>query len=219
MAGRYITLVELKLYGLGAIANPLNPTVYNGSVSGTPDDAVLEQCIFRAEMEWDRLCGCAFDEQTPTDVQAFTPFIDGNGWLHGFARENIPVTDVDTIELRDLKGTNTWTSLTFTNDNIILPPNTGSPRPDSAHVYVIPSVTLSPRATGQVLVRWTYTGGYDTIPESLKNIIERLAWYIYKLREAPMYQIMIPSMGIMQMPIKIPPDILSDADLWKPSYS
>ncbi len=217
--GRYISLDELKLYGIGAVADPNNPTIYNRAVQGTPDDSVLEQCIFRAETEWDRLCGCAFDEQTRTTVQAFIPFVDGNGWLHLFARENIPVTDVESVELRDLKGANVWTSLAFVSDNVILPPNTGTPRPDSAHVFVIPSAALSARATGQVLARWTYTGGYGTIPSSLKSIISRLAWYIYKLREAPMYQVMMPSLGIMQIPISLPKDIMVDVDLWKPSYA
>jgi hypothetical protein len=148
------------------------------------------------------------------------PFVDGMGFLHLFARENIPVTAVTAVQIKDLLGANTWTSLSFVSDDVVLPPGaTISTRPDSAHVYLKPSVALNSRTTGQIQARWTYSGGYTTIPTALKNTICRLAWYIYKLRDAPMYQTMIPSMGIMQMPIAIPKDILTDADLWKPSYA
>lgn len=217
--GRYITLNELKLYGIGAVADPNNPTVYNSAVQGTPDDAFLSSCIHRAEMEFDRICGVAMEQATQTLVGGFLPFVDGNGWLHIFARERVPVTAVTAVQVRDLKGQNIWTTLTFTADNTILPPNTGTARPDSGHVYIIPSQTLTPRATGEILVRWTYTAGYSTIPASLKAIIQRLAWWCYKLREAPMYQVMLPQLGMMQMPMKIPPDIMSDIILWQPVYA
>lgn len=217
--GKYCSLDELKAYGLGTIADPNNPTVYNGAVQGTPDDELLSGCIARAELEFDAINGAAMDEVTWVMVNAFTPFVDGKGWLHLFARENAPVTEVTAVQIRDLKGQNLWIDLSFVNDNVIYPPNDGRPHPDSRHVYIIPSVALSPRSTGEILARWTYTGGYSTIPSGIKNTIQRFAWWIYKLRESPMYQITIPSMGIMQIPLRIPPDIDSAIRLWQTVFS
>ena len=217
--GKYLTLDDLKLYGLGAIADPNNPTIYNQNVQGTPDDSILAQCIQRAEMEFDRHCGVKFDAGTVAEAQAFIPFVDGMGWLHLFARERAPVTAVTAVAIRDLVTRSAWTTITLTADDILLPINDGYAHPDSGHVKLYPNPVLPQRSTGQILARWSYTGGFSTIPESMKALIARLSWWIYKLREAPMAQIAVPSMGIMQIPIRIAPDIAADIDLWKPDYA
>lgn len=217
--GRYITLSDLKLYGLGAIADPNNPTVYNSAVQGTPDDSVLSQCIQRAEMEFDRIAGIAFDKITSSTVQAFLPFVDGNGWLTMFAREHAPVTSVTSVSLFDMQGNKTWTAVTFDSDKIIYPVNDGYAHPDCAQVKLYPATAMMPRGTGQIMVKWTYVGGFTTIPQSLKAIVVRLAWWLYKIREAPLTQITMPQLGVMQIPMKIPPDVYADILLWQPSYN
>jgi hypothetical protein len=218
--GKYITLDELKVYGLGTIADPNNPTVYNNAVQGSPDDSILRQSIYRAEMEFDRIAGIQFDQQTVTGAQAFQPFVDGNGWLSFFAREHAPVTAVTSLEYRDLLSSDrVWKSVSYNADDLLLPINDGYAHPDCAYVKVLSTAVIPARSTGQILVRWTYTGGFATVPNSLKSIITRLAWWIYKLREAPMQQIVMPNLGIMQIPLRIPPDINADILLWQPGFS
>lgn len=217
--GKYISLDELKAYGIGTQADPNNPTVYNNSVQGTPDDGILTQCIHRAEMEFDRIAGIAFDEATSTNVQAFLPFVDGNSWLTLFAREHAPVTSVTAISIRDMRGTNQWVSASWATDDIVYPINDGYAHPDCARVQVFPANGFLPTPTGQLLVKWTYVGGFATIPQSLKGVICRLGWWIYKLREVPVNMIAMPQMGIMQIPLKIPPDINQDILLFQPSYN
>lgn len=225
--GKYVTLTTLKQYGIGTTVDPLNTTVYNGAVAGTPDDAILSQCIYRAEMEFDRLAGTGYDQQTyAANVNAFLPFIDGAGWLHLFARERGPITAVSSVQIFDIVGGGPWQTITWTAvDGIIMPPFesgvNGYPHPDSWHVMINPSPAQPPRATGQILARWQYTGGFapGSIPLGLQGTICRLAWWILKLREAPIYRIATTELGIMQVPIKIPPDIEQDIRLWQPVYA
>lgn len=218
--GKYITLAELKLYGLGEVADPLNPTVYNGSVATTPDDSVLTQSIKRAEMEFDRIAGIQFNQQTLTLVSAFLPFVDGEGWLNIFAREVAPVTAVAALQYRDLKAPGEgWKTITLNADDVILPINDGYAHPDSARVRIYNSNIPAPRSTGEILIKWTYTGGFSTTPDGVKALICRLAWWIYKLREAPLYKIVSAELGIMQIPLRIPPDVNQDILLWQPAYA
>lgn len=217
--GKYITLAELKLYGLGAVADPNNPTIYNSAVQGTPDDGILKGCIQRAEMEIDRISGIQFDEATTTDAQGFTPFIDGNGNLHIWAHEHAPVTNVSSIEIRDMRGVRAYTAMTFNADDVIYPVNDGYAHPDCAQVIVIPTTPMSARGTGEIYVRWTYIGGFNPIPQSFKAMVQRLSWFVYKQREMPLNKIVNADLGIMQIPLKIPPDIDADIRLWQPVYS
>jgi len=217
--GKYVALDELKLYILGSIADPNNPTVYNDAVQGTPDDSVLSQCIQRAEMEIDRIVGSKFDEDTFVLVNAFQVFVDGQQFLHLFAREAVPVTDISAIKYRDLLGDRNWRDLSFTSGDLVLPPEDYS-RPDSAHAMVyVGNSGLSSRGTGQIQAKWSYTGGFSEIPEWLKGITCRLATFVYRIREAPMYKIVDTKLGIMQVPLRIPPDIFADLVLLQPVYS
>jgi hypothetical protein len=73
-----------------------------------------------------------------------------------------------------------------------------------------------PAGTGDIYAKWTYTGGYTTIPNELKGIIARFAWWIWKLtREAPLGVVKNPMLGIVDIPLQAPPDIKSAAVNWQ----
>lgn len=208
--GVYITLNDLKTYGL------------NGDTSATPDDGMLSQSIYWAEQKWNATCGIQFNTQSFTRVQAFTPFVDYNGWLHLFAREAGPVTAVTAVRYRRLPtGDTGYTDVTISSDNLLLPLATDPMRPDGCHVQVYIGPSLLGYATNQLLVQWSYSGGYASIPNSLKSIIVRLAWWRYKLREAPLGRIVTGAggLGMMEIPLAMPADILADSMLWRPNYS
>lgn len=220
--GKYLSLAALKQYGLGTIVDPNNPTIYNQGVTNTPDDTILSDIIFRAEAMFDLLAGTGYDQQTYANVQAFQTWIDRRGWLHLFARERGPITAVTAVQIRNIDAGQPWTTVTFVADDIILPPfETNYPHPESWHVMLNPNPAQSIQATGTILSRWSYTGGYApaSIPQGLKNIIARLAWYIYKLREAPVAKVVNMPLGTMTVPLDVPPDIKRDIELWKPIYS
>jgi hypothetical protein len=223
--GKYCTLDYLKQWIIGSRTDPLNPTVFNGAVSGTPDDALLTNCILDAETRFEQITGTGYDEHSLTMVQAFTPFVTPDGFIHLFARERGPVSAVSAIQYRDIAGgVPTWQTLTWATDDIILPYQNildvdAHPSPDSWHVRVY-APTLGPRSTGQILARWSYTGGYTTTPLALMNLIAGFATWIYKLRrEAPLGVVSNQALGTFSAPLNVPPDILATCNNWKPVYS
>lgn len=218
--GKYCTLAQLKQYALGTRTDPNSPTVFNQGVVNTPDDEFLSDAILRAEANFEMKCGTGFDFQSYSSVQAFAPFIDRNGWIHLFARERGPVTSVSMLQIRDINSGTGWKSLAWLADDIILPPfETTHPAPESWHVRILPTEAQPSLSTGQVLARWSYAGGYAVIPDSLTNIIARFAWWIYKLREAPVEKVVNMPLGTMTVPLNVPPDIKADIELWKPVYA
>lgn len=218
--GKYLTLAEFKQYGIGTRTDQANPTVYNGAVSGTPDDQILSDVIHRAEAGFDQATGTGYDQQTYSQVASFQTFVDRNGWLHLFARERGPVTAVTAVRTRDLSSGGSWTAQAIVADDMLLPPyETTYPHPESWHVRILTSPAIAPRATGQIVAQWSYTGGYQTIPQSLKNIIARWSWYLYKLREAPVEKVVNMPLGTLTVPLKIPPDIADEVMRWRPQYS
>ena len=221
--GKYCTVALLKKYLIGSVVDPANPTRFNGNVSGTPDDDLLSASIFDAESTFEQECdGTAFDQATQTVVQSFITFIDGNGWLHLFARERGPVTAVAVVEVRDLLSTDrTWKPVTWTADDIILPPYSTSethPHPESWHVLISPVSAMESRATGQIMARWTYTGGYPTIPTALSLLIASAAAYVYQRRENAMGVLQNAQLGTFSRPLDFPPDILRRFQKWSPVY-
>ncbi len=223
--GKYCTFTYFKEYFGQSRTDPNNPSVYNNFVVGSPDDNVLNECLLQAETVFEQSIGNnAFDQQTYTMVQSFTTWVDGNGWLWLCARERGPVTAVNAVQVRDLQGRSaTWKDVAFTDDNIILPPYSVSdthPYASSWRVRIFPTQPLPCRSTGQVLARWSYTGGYasDAIPSSLSNLIARIATFIYKTREIPMGQIVNTPLGVMKVPNVFPKDITALVEKWRPVY-
>ncbi len=222
--GKYCSLALLKQYIIGSRTDPNNPTVFNGAVSGTPDDTLLSDCILQAEATFEQTCGSGFDQQTYASVQPVLNFVDGNGWLHLFARERGPVTAVSAVSFRDIvAGKTSWDTVSWSaSDGIILPNYAVTdthPLPESWHVMLWPTSPLPSRATGQSLVRWSYTGGFATIPSSLALLIARYATYVYKFREAPIGTVTNLPLGTMTVPADVPPDIRRQMLLWSPVYA
>lgn len=223
--GKYLTLVQFKQFLLGTRTDPNNPSVFNQQVINTPDDAILSDLLLNAEAAFELMTGTGYDQQTYTLTQPFLNFVDANGWLHLFARDRGPVTAVSAVQYRDiLFGADTaWHPLTWDINNDIILPNFAAtdthPLPESWHVQIWPNPTLPPRATGQLLVKWSYTGGFATIPQSLTTLIARMAMYQYKLREMPAGKVVNQPLGTMTVPSNYPPDILKQIKLWSPKYA
>ena len=222
--GKYCTLALLKQYLIGTTAaRSGNTTVFNQGVINTPDDNILSDCILQAESSFESLTGSGYDQQTYSLVQALSPFVDGNSWIHLFARERGPVTAVTAIQYMDVfDGDTSWTPLTWNaTSGIILPPFAASdthPHPESWHVMIYPNPALSNLATGQVLVQWSYTAGFSSIPPALQMLVARMAQYIYKLREMPAGKVVNQPLGTMTVPTNFPPDILKQIMAWSPVY-
>lgn len=222
--GKYLTLLQFKQFLLGTRTDPNNPNVFNQGVVNTPDDTILSDIIINAESAFELKTGAQFNQQTQTAVQPFINYVDGNGWLHLFAREAVPVTAVASITYRDIMfGSDTsWHTITWDAVNDILLPSYAATdtyaRPESAHVQIWPAPTLPPRAVGQLLVKWTYTAGFSTVPQSLITLIARMAMYLYKLREMPAGKVINQPLGTMTVPSNYPPDIIAQIEAWKPKY-
>jgi hypothetical protein len=126
------------------------------------------------------------------------------------AREGGPVTAVTSVQIMDRKaGLQTYQTIADLS-GAILPPVSSPPTPDAWSVMVYPNLALYGVTKDDLIVKWTYTAGYSVIPNSLKAIGTRLAHFIYKLREAPMGKVVTAELGLMTIPLSIPPDIRAD---------
>lgn len=223
--GKYCTLALFKQYLIGTRTDPGNPTVFQGGVVGTPDDAILSDCILQAEAGFEMVTGSGFDQQSLASVQSFLTFVDAMGWLHLFARERGPVTAVSAVQVRNLMvGDTAWQSVSWVADDIILPPYAAAdthPHPESWHVMIFPASAMPPTATGQIMARWSYTGGYaaNAMPVALQLLIARYATWIYKMREAPLGRVTNLPLGSITVPMDVPPEIRRQMVLWSPVYA
>lgn len=205
MASRYIQLDELVAYG------PVNKTDDNSNKT-------LQWSIDRAEAQIDEHCGVAFDEADIVDEVPQKAWIDATGWLWIVAAAHGPISAVTSVKVRDLLGAPaTWSTLSFDPVNdVLLYPVTTPPKPQNYVVRLTPTnPTYGARSTDQILVKWSYTGGYPAIPEALKAIALRLAWWNYKLREAPLGRVVDANLRLMEVPMSIPPDIRADLNSWR----
>lgn len=205
---RYTSLHSLKLYG-----QVPDPTLAN------PDDGTLTSAIERAESEFESLTGSSFQQTTYTDVQAHNALVDGYGWLWLSSSQAAPVTAVTSIKVRNLRDKPlTVDTLSWDANALLLPyVPTAVERVDPRWwtVRVLPTVAIPPIDPASLIVQWSYTAGFATIPLALESLINRLAWWVYKLREAPLGKVMMPELGLMEVPISMPPDIRSDMLLWR----
>ena len=200
--GKYCTVAALKTYG----------DVPNLAVGM---DQIYSDAILRAEATFERQCGSQFNQQTTGMVEPWNVFVDGAGWMWLNAMEVGPITAVGTVQYRILDSSG-WKTLAWGADDIILPNATTAP-PVAGWTARIYNNTLPSLATGQLLARWSYTGGYATTPQALTSIIERLAWWMIKLREAPVGTVR-NELGTLEVPVDMPKDILRDCMLWARDY-
>lgn len=186
-------------------------------ITSAQDDVAINQAILRAESEIDLYCGTSFNQQTITQEVPRTAWVDGKGMLWVISSVVGPITQVNTLQVKDmLAAPTTWQTISFDPVNGIIYPNlTSPPKPTSWTVIIQPTPPLWPRAAGDMYVRWGYTGGYATIPTSLQGIATRLAFWIYKMREAPVSKVVTAELGLMSIPLSIPPDIKADLFLWR----
>lgn len=218
--GKYCSYNYLLQYIQGQRTDPNNPSVFNGAVQGTPDQEIIDECLLQAEALFERETGSNFNQATETLVEMFAPFIDQNGWVWGFARERGPVTAVTAAQILNVyAGSTTWTDLTIDPNLVILPPvSTTHVRPESWRVLFKPTPAQAPAAQGQIYVKWTYQGGFSVIPDSLTNLIARMAAYLYKLREAPIGRVVNGPFGQMTVPQIWPADLQRQIVDWRPVY-
>lgn len=208
MATRYTTVSELKVYGLDdpTVTNPLK-------------DPVLEQAISRAEMAIDLYTGTRFDAGGVAGENA-RAWVDGDGWLWINVRRRGPVTALSAVQLRNLAARMPWQIITWQVDDLLLPyvdAGAGGPPVDGWQIRLYPAQLLPPLVSSQCVCQVSYTAGYATIPGGLKGITNRLAWWIYKLGEAPLGIVRNVDMHLMEVPVSIPPDIQADLNLWRPA--
>lgn len=218
--GKYVTLALVKQWASMQQAASTNPTVYNGAVQGSPDDNILAGAIQVAESDFDLNAGVGFDQQTFTKVQPRQVFVDSNGWLWLWPVERAPVTAITSVEVRDiLNGATTWQTVTYTSDDILLPPVYSfdtAPRAESWKVRIWPNPTMLSEGTTDLLARWSYTGGFASIPTSLSSLIAAMAYFIYKSqREAILGQLVTQPLGTMTFaPVVYPKTIKAEIDRW-----
>lgn len=217
--GVYVSLAELKDYG---------------KITTNEDDFVLNAALDAAEANFHRLAGARFYLATYTQTTPLkASWSARSGMLVLVAREGAPVQSVQSVEF--LLPGGSWSTLPL--GTVILPPVVSPPHASCWRVEIYaPSLLLPPRvevgwawpplwragAPGgprwvpeDVAFRWTYTAGYDTPPPSLKSLIMRYAWWLYKRRDAPMERINVLGTFSLQVPMDAPPDIMREIrEVW-----
>jgi len=188
------------------------------SITQNTDDAVLADEIEWAENVFRHNTGCTFYAQTVQDEFARQPFVDRYGFLWLTSQGAAPVTGVSAISIRDLtRSDRVWRTLSWDPDDLILPAQIAdNVTPDAWTVRVYPNnTTLLPCAAGQIQARWTYTAGFTVTPPALEAIINRLAFWHYKMREVPYGRLTTEDMGIVAVPEGVPPDMVESMNHWR----
>lgn len=225
--GRYVTIAYAKQWLGLQQPSASNPTVYPGNVQGSPDDNIIAGAIQRAEADFDEQTG-GWDQQSFTLVQPRQVFVDTYGWLWLYAVERNPVTVVSSVQILDLAGGDTapnWRTLTWDAANgILLPPFNSFdsyPRPESWKTRIYPTnIALFPSATTDILARWSYAGGFSTIPSALATLIAEMVSFVYKSgREAILGQMVNQPLGnVTFSPVNYPKTIQATINRWRPKY-
>ncbi len=199
--GKYVNLATFKQHG---------------QVHVSTEDDVLASHLQWAESTFERYCACQFNAATETNERPAAYSVTADGWLRLFPARRAPVTAVTSIQYRVLADGSPWKSLSWVADDLILPTSDAPPGPDGWGVLVnANNAFLYATSMDHLLVRWTYTAGYATTPEALEEAIEHLAWWKYKLREAPLGKVVNPMMGTIDIPLAMPEDVKAELYLWQ----
>jgi hypothetical protein len=199
----YVTLADLKQYG---------------DVKTTSEDVVLSQALDRAEAWFERVAGSRFVGPVGLTEPALRGWVN----LHDITilvRSVAPVTAVGQVVIRD-RRTQTKYTLDSSNATFVLPVVLNpvlAPDPSWWRIRISDVVGSRPNpASAEDLdITVTYTGGLSTVPDSLKSLICRLAWWIYKLRSAPLGRVATMELGIMEIPLTMPRDLETDLMIWR----
>jgi hypothetical protein len=202
---KYSTLAALKEYGRIQASNIVD------------DDSLAYQLV-RADCAIDHHCGTDFAYLSNVAEQARKCWVDRNGWLQ--VQTHKPIYDPTTISVSvmDVRhGATAWTALTLTQCLCMAPVNDGdAPRAQAWQFAAYPAnVSLVPEAWGDIYVQTSYQSGYPTIPPQLTAVATRLAWFYYKLREAPMMKIDTLNLGTVEIPVEMPQDVRSELNTWR----
>jgi hypothetical protein len=179
------------------------------------DQFALQAALDWAEGTFENLTGSKFDSQTMTNEEPMSAWISRKGEITLIAKSRGPVTAVSAVSYRVLPGTN-WQTLSWDAANdIVLPVVSAPPEPDSWAVKIYTSsLGYYNVAAADFWWRWTYTGGYSTIPEEIKFPILRLTQWKYKLREAPLGRINSEMFGTREIIQDLPNDVAFDILRW-----
>lgn len=199
--GKYLSVAELLTYGRAGAAKP-------------EEEQVLAQAIARAEAWFEGVVGGTYLYTSWVAVAPAKAMIDRMGVLHLLAGEGAPIRSIESVEVR-FPGESSWRVVPL-GDISLAPIIPGKPSP-GWWLARVRGTKFLPAAPGEFEARWSYTSGFQAseIPEALKSLIARLAWWIYKLREAPMGKVVTAELGLMEIPLEAPPDIKSDLGLWR----
>lgn len=187
-----------------------------GAVSSTADDQILQDVIERASRDIDGFCGQSFEYAAVAGEVTSQVWVASDGWLWVGSRNRCPVTAVSALELLDRQAAQpVWQAVDLSRAVVIIPPPDVPPRQDAWLVRVwIPGFPARPRPRGQLLARWSYTAGFNPTPPALRAVATRYAWWLYKLREAPLGRVVTAELGLMEIPLTIPKDIAGDLQPW-----
>jgi hypothetical protein len=213
MALHYITVQDLLNYGqVSACA-----AGSSGTDAAVANYDLLSTACGWAEQVFEELNGhTSFYAGSPADEIPRQGWVDRHGWVELHAAEFAPVTGVSKVEYIIPGQVDKWTVLGWDSANgIILPPQGAPPNPRAWVVRLNVGYVLARMATGDVEFRWSYTGGYNATPAALKLLLLRVAWWKYKLREAPLGKIASPPFGITEVIPGLPKDIEVDLGIWQ----
>jgi hypothetical protein len=190
-------------------------TVQSGS-SSIDYNLLTDDCGWAEQMFHELNGHTDFYSGSPANEEPRNSWVDRYGWIDLHSGSLAPVTSVQSVQYMIPGVNNTWQNLSWDPLNgIFLPPQGAPPNPRAWVVQIIPSnVNLGQAATGDIRFRWSYTGGYQTTPASLKITLLRLGWWKYKLREAPLGKIASPPFGITEVIPGLPKDVVVDLGVW-----
>ena len=198
------------------ISLPLYKAFFPVSVDGSGDDTLLQDSIEWAEGEFERMAGSQFNQQSLVNEQPQRAWVDRNNIVTLIAKTVGPVTAVTSVQYLIPRVT-AWQTVTWDSANGIFVPSTDAPpRPEAWVVEIVPtSIMMQQVAADNIRFRWSYTGGYATTPTQLQMILFRMAFWKYKLREAPLGKVAVPPMAITEVIPDLPTDIKTDINLWR----
>jgi hypothetical protein len=196
-------------------------------VVGTTDDADLIDAVARAEEAIDCHCGTHFEWSTNAGERVRRVWVNEQGYITMQLRR--PAVHLTALTILDTKGQATWQPLTLKaigplGELALIDPEVANGDPPIADSYIVrcysSSPILAPAATGRYWALANYTSGYlvdntHSFPVAVRNVTNRLGYFYYKLREAPMVKAIAGTLGTIELPLDCPPDVRATLNGWR----